>query len=152
MNDDVLVALLARDIDRRFDLTECRVPGIELDAHTGAGGTTNQREVVDVARGDLDRVAAELLKKLYLVVGQRRRKECKAEYVSPGLDLSPLVVAQHPAAEDVVERLGYRLGLAGLAVHEDVVRERHGFVGNQPIGIHDLELDRVGAGLRREFD
>ena len=88
----------------------------------------------------------------YFVLEPDRREEGEAAPVGMRLHLAPRRGRHRAALEDVVERLGHALGRAGRAVGKDLVGERRGAVGHEPVGIEDLELDRVRAGIGREVD
>jgi hypothetical protein len=106
--------------------------------------------VVDVRRGDLHRVTADLLEEIDFVGKADGCEEREAERVAVLLQLPPVRVRHAAAGEEIVERLRDRLGATRCAVDEDVVREKLLPVGDEPVGIDDLELDRVGAGFGRE--
>src|SRR3546814_6765692 len=91
MDDDVLVALAADDVDGGLDLADRGVAGIELQAHAAAGGAAQQRCVVDIGRGDLDGVAAQLFQQLDLVLEADRGEEGEAQAVAVPLELAPFV-------------------------------------------------------------
>src|SRR5215813_1480048 len=65
------------------------------------------------------------------------------------LHLAPLVLGQHATPENVVERLLHGLGGASRTDKKHLVAERLLAVSDQPLGIDDLEFDRMRASARR---
>src|SRR5579871_2660503 len=104
--------------------------------------------MIDVAGGDLDGMAAELGEQLDFVFERNGCEEGEPEAIAMRLDVAPLILGQHPSHQDVVERLFHRFGRAALAIDEDLIAERLLAVGDQAIGIDDLEFDRMRARLR----
>ena len=146
MDDDVLVALGADQIDRLLDLTDRCVAGVELQAHSGARAAPDEAVKIHVGGGDLDRVAADAGDEIQFVLERDRGEEGETQRVAECLELAPFVRGQRAPAQDVVQRLAHRLHPAGLAIHQHVVTEKLLAIGNQTVWIDDLEFYRIGLG------
>ena len=69
----------ADHVDRRLDLAEIGIAGVELQAHAGVRRESDQRVVIDVAGRDLDGMAAKLVEQFDLVVESHGREERQPE-------------------------------------------------------------------------